>query len=261
MGLWEYMQKRMKELGITVKDLEDKFDIVYATIQRIKSGRGHAIKDGTKQKLALALQCSVGDINNAIYELQNLKPSQGDTEEAPVMETVDKLEQMVEEEYPELGTEGSKAEPATEAAKTTMEIMDKERHRVAHIRPDGTEPVLKLKEKAIKKKAENQQKEKPVLRFIKNDPLPEEKWPEDPPEEKPDKIIREAASVLKESIDEYTYKRVRREAVSEYKQKLKDICLRTYVNVPTVNLSGETPAGLIGRALMEEILKDDTGAE
>jgi hypothetical protein len=31
--------------------------------------------------------------------------------------------------------------------------------------------------------------------------------------------------------------------------------------MPTVNLSGETPAGMIGRALMEELLKDDTGAK
>ena len=49
--------------------------------------------------------------------------------------------------------------------------------------------------------------------------------------------------------------------MAEYKRKLKDICLKTYIDLPTLNLSGETPAGMIGRALMQELLKEDAGAE
>ena len=44
-------------------------------------------------------------------------------------------------------------------------------------------------------------------------------------------------------------------------EKLKSICLRTHANMPALNLTDETPAGMIGRALMAELAKEDAEAE
>ena len=262
MGLWDFIQKRMEELGITQYDLEAEYGIAYATLQRIKAGK--PIKEGTKQKLALALKCSIGDINAAIagtpaepdgHEMDLLAEESG---EPSVMDTVDKLERMVKEEYPELA---EKPEPKRNEL-TATDVNWKVRQA------QEAEPVIKLTDKAIKRKKEKQAEKQQItevkLRFTKNDPPPKEKWPEDPPEEQktvpPDYLDARlyAAAALP---DVFGIEKARQEAVTEYKQKLKDICLRTYVGMPTVNLSGETPAGMIGRALMEELLKDDTGAK
>ena len=96
--LWEFVEKRMKELGMTRYDLETENDIAYATVQRLKAGSTN-IKDSTKQKLALALKCSVGDINNAIYNQVASAPEAAG--EPSVMETVDKLEKIIRKEHPD----------------------------------------------------------------------------------------------------------------------------------------------------------------
>lgn len=219
MGLWAFIQKRMEELGITQYDLETEFGIAYATLQRIKAGK--PIKEGTKQKLALALKCSQGDINDVIYGFQNLKEDTSEKEEPSVMETMDKLEQMVKTEHPYLAAPAEK---------------------------------------------EEKPKRKAAVRVIRNDP-PKEKWPQDPPEEQKnqqpernDYLDARIYAASQQWSDLFGLEKTRREAVMEYKQKLKDICLKTYIDLPVLNVSGETPAGMIGRALMEELLKDDTGA-
>ena len=75
--LWDFIEKRMHELGLTRYDLEMDYDIPYATMQRAKAGSTN-FKEATKQKFALALQCSVGDINAAISgsapELTKIEP-------------------------------------------------------------------------------------------------------------------------------------------------------------------------------------------
>ena len=102
MALWNFVQKRMQMLGLTFRQIEDEFEIAYATMQRIRQNK--PIKDSTKQKLALALSCSMGDINAAIANSDGPEPEDKNNKEseAPVMEAVNKLEQMVETEYPEV---------------------------------------------------------------------------------------------------------------------------------------------------------------
>ena len=77
--LWDFIEKRMHELGLTRYDLEMDYDIPYATMQRAKAG-STSFKEATKQKFALALQCSVGDINAAISgsapELPKMEPDE-----------------------------------------------------------------------------------------------------------------------------------------------------------------------------------------
>ena len=206
--LWEFIQARSAALGIKSDQLADDFDIAPITMYRIKQCR--PIREETKQKLARALKCCIGDINAAYA---GTMPVIKDGEPS-VMKTVGKLEQMIEEDYPELST--------TKAKKT---------------------------------------KQKTPLRAIKSDPPPNEKWPEDPPEEQPSQTPELPMTILPDSVYQKQLEAARQEGAAEYRQKLKDICLRALVKVPILNVSGETPIGMAGRAVMEELLKDDTEAE
>ncbi len=170
--LWDFIEKRMHELGMTSYDLETEHEIAYATVQRLKAGSTN-IKDSTKQKLALALRCTTGDINAAIAgkfaepDGHEIEIRSKNNREPSVMETVDKLEQMLKTEHP----------------------------------------------------------------------------------------------YLQDSEYDKQLKAARCEGAEEYRQKLKDIGLKALVSIPILNVSGETPFGMVGRAIMEELLKDDTGVE
>ena len=202
--LWDFIEKRMHELGLTRYDLEMDYDIPYATMQRAKAGSTN-FKEATKQKFALALQCSVGDINAAIS---------GSAPELPKMDPDVIIGNMISDKI----TEAIEKAGAPEAPKN--------------------EPIKKERQK--------------------------ERWPEDPPEEKktpPPDYVDAAIYSATQPPDVFGIKRARREAVAEYKQKLKDICIAAYLDVPKLNVTGETATGYIGRALMKELLKDDTEAE
>lgn len=63
--LCEFIEKKCEEAGFFMSQLSDKADISPSVIQTIKNGRTR-IKPATKQKLAQALGCSIGDIQDAI---------------------------------------------------------------------------------------------------------------------------------------------------------------------------------------------------
>ena len=211
--LWDFVRKRMNELGLSQSDLEVEHDIPYATMQRIKAGSTN-FKEVTKQKLALALKCSIGDINSAIYDIQNIKPDREEGED--LSDKANESEQPAKEETPE--------------------------------------PALKLKDKAVKRKEEKQQTVKTKPRIIKDDPPPKEKWPVDPPEETPGR--KDEVMFTEREVDEICKKRL-----NEYKQKLKDLCLKTFAGIPQLNVTGETPLGLVGRVIMKELTKEDDGGQ
>ena len=96
MTLYDFINNRLAELGVKRSDLIDKFDLDWSTLSNI--GRGKMIRESTKQKLAHALKCSIGDINARLAESA---PKKAAKKEPSVMATVDKLEQMVKEEHPE----------------------------------------------------------------------------------------------------------------------------------------------------------------
>ena len=205
--LWDFIEKRMHELGLTRYDLEMDYDIPYATMQRAKAGSTN-FKEATKQKFALALQCSVGDINAAIS---------GSAPELPKTEPDD----------PDVIVGNMICDKITEAIE-----------KAGALEAPKNEPIKKERQK--------------------------ERWPEDPPEEKktpPPDYVDAAINSITQPPDVFGIKRARREAVAEYKQKLKDICIAAYLDVPKLNITGETATGYIGRALMKELLKDDTEAE
>ena len=205
--LWDFIEKRMHELGLTRYDLEMDYDIPYATMQRAKAGSTN-FKEATKQKFALALQCSVGDINAAIS---------GSAPELPKMEP---------------------DEPDAEIGSVNLSGITEAAGKAGALDDPKSEPVKKERQK--------------------------ERWPEDPPEEKktqPPDYVDAMLYAQTAPSNICGIKRARQEAVAEYKQKLKDICIAAYLDVPKLNITGETAAGYIGKALMKELLKDDTEAE
>ena len=63
--LFEFIEKKCEEAGFFVSQLADKANLSESVIQAIRGGRTQ-LKPGTKQKLAAALKCSIGDIQDAI---------------------------------------------------------------------------------------------------------------------------------------------------------------------------------------------------
>lgn len=147
MALWDYMQKRMQELGLTAYKLQKDYDVPWSTIQRIKAGK--PITTPSKQKLALALSCSMGDINAAIVQAKAPEENEtGRESEDSVMAAVDELEKMVKEDFPDDAPakpklHKSKAkkvaiinDAAPEAAESN-EVVDSSRSKVNGENPDG----------------------------------------------------------------------------------------------------------------------------
>ena len=101
MQLSDFIKKRLAELGKNRSWLINSGDLDWSTLSNID--KGMTIRKVTQEKLARALQCSMGDIQQCLMEqnplkdvvvskkaLAKMKPS--------VMETVDKLEAMIKEE-------------------------------------------------------------------------------------------------------------------------------------------------------------------
>lgn len=227
--LWDFVRKRMNELGLSQSDLEVDHDIPYATMQRIKAGSTN-FKEVTKQKLALALQCTIGDINAAISgQVSTEKP----------------------EELPDITDKPKEPPDVIPRIEIAGKIVNNP--PVRHATHINEQAAKKLGPQKAKKTDPPQKKARQ-----------KERWPEDPPEEKktpPPDYVDAAIYSATEPSDVFGIKRARREAVAEYKQKLKDICIAAYLDVPKLNITGETVTGYIGRALMKELLKDDTEAE
>ena len=71
MTLYEFMMKRLEELGMKKADLVNKYDLEWSTLGKI--AHGHGIRPATQQKLALALQCSQGEIQACMAQQNPLK--------------------------------------------------------------------------------------------------------------------------------------------------------------------------------------------
>ena len=71
MTLSEFIKKRLQELGKNRSWLVNFGDIEWQTLSNIDKGRG--ISKATQEKLAKALECSQGDIQNCLAEQNPLK--------------------------------------------------------------------------------------------------------------------------------------------------------------------------------------------
>ena len=113
MTLNDFINKRLKELGMKRTDLVNKFDIEWSTLTTIR--RGKFIRKVTQERLAKALQCSQGDIQACMAEAPTPLRAEAEKPEGnagigitakykkkkTVMETVDKLEEIMKKEHPE----------------------------------------------------------------------------------------------------------------------------------------------------------------
>lgn len=103
-NLNEFVNRRMAELGLGYKDISNA-GIGAQTMVNIRNGVPFQMRDVTKEKFAKLLKCSIGDINAALSVTGQLTPFNEEvTKEKPqpsVMETVDRLDQLVKEQYPE----------------------------------------------------------------------------------------------------------------------------------------------------------------
>lgn len=63
--LYKFLKKKCEEKGFVYGRLEDMADLSHSVVQAIRNGRTQ-LKPATKQKLAQALGCSIGDIQDAI---------------------------------------------------------------------------------------------------------------------------------------------------------------------------------------------------
>ena len=133
MSLYKFIEKKLPEVGLTMKQLAENEGINYTTINRIKAGG--TILDGTKQKLAKGLKCSIGDINAAIAQLDD-GPA---PEKVPFKWHEDKkvdTDIVVPDEIPRPGLTKIPADVNVEMYKTHLREMLVE--RLAEIRMDAS---------------------------------------------------------------------------------------------------------------------------
>ena len=223
--LKEFMNRRMAELGLGYKALTNA-GIGGQTMHNINHCIPFRMTEGTKSKLATVLQCSIGDINAALAVTAQTTPFGEEVTKVPVkkqeipsvMKTVDKLEQMVEEDYPELFTE----ESGTNEEKNEP-IPDK-----TDIKPDKSEPASSKT-------------------GVKADDF---EWQQEQPKPKRKKIVSKG---LKEP--EPTAEKPTSGTVEEYRQRLKDMCLQLLSEADPFDADSTALFALIGQKLLKELMK------
>lgn len=109
--LWEFINEKSKALGMTQGQLEDASGVSHMVLTAIKNGRTN-IKAATKQRLALALKCSTGDIEDVIRRSDQVL---ADGEKLEKNKT-DNLEEMMQEK-PYVTPEPEEAYDLTEEEK------------------------------------------------------------------------------------------------------------------------------------------------
>ena len=173
MKLSEFINKRLKELGMKRSDLINKHDLVWSTLSTID--RGGSIGNVTIEKLALALQCNRGDIQACLAEQNPLQKAVVSKKSLAKQKVIDNTEDF------------------ERAANTIKKVMEEEPFVTPESEPEEEVDVM----------------------------FPPE------PEEKPE------------------------ETVAEFKARMKDICLRLFVEEEY----SDNARLCIADRLLEELLK------
>ena len=200
-NLYEFINQRCITLGIGWRALSDA-GIGGQTIQNIRNGIPIRIAEITKQKLARALQCSIGDINAVLSQTPQDTPFGERVSKRPepsVMETVDKLEELVKAEYPEAvetATNPEDSETKVEETGTAPEENATNPEETDDQNGNGFDWVQEKPKRKRKKTAATDIEEPP----------------------KKVKIIK--AAISENHTDPMT--------AEEYRQQLKDMCLKNF---------------------------------
>lgn len=81
MSLWKFIENKLAEMGKDERWLEDECGFTGYMLPRIRSGG--TIQNATKQKLAKAFKCSIGDINAAIAQIDKPKAEADEPKKVP----------------------------------------------------------------------------------------------------------------------------------------------------------------------------------
>ena len=233
--LSEFMNRRMAELGLGYKALTNA-GIGGQTLQNIRNGAPFRMAEVTKEKLAKALQCTIGDINAALSRTTQTTPF-GEKitkvpvkkEELSVMETVEKLtetlraENILSEENPQKMDEtvikSDESEPISDKTGTKLEETGTNTAE-AELNPDGFE-------------------------WHQGKPAAEQTKP------KRKKIVSKGLKENKPAVDV-----PKTQTVEEYRQQLRDMCLKQFVRSVSVdaarlNIAKELLKDLLGEEALE----------
>lgn len=230
----EFINRRMAELGLKSKVLTDA-GIGAWTFKKIRE-KPYALSESDFQKIAYALQCSIGDLKarvpasvrkDAGHEMDLLAKENG----APsVMETVAKLEAMVEEEYPELGSSADNVHVSEENAQNSNENVQKPEQNVQDQEENAQEPAEPITGTLDFNCIENAKPKRKTKKINQTD------------------IIAPRVQVIKSVADE-----VKAITVEEYRQQLKDMCLQQFL-IYGRPAQVETVYAAIGEKLVKELL-------
>ena len=220
----EFLNRRMAELGLKSKVLTDA-GIGAWTFKKIRE-KPAALSESDFQKIAYALQCSIGDLKaclpasvrkDAGHETGLLAKENG---EPSVMETVAKLEQMVEEEYPELGSSAD-----------NVQVSEKDAQIAEENAQEPVENVQDYEENAQETKEPKAKPTKPKTKKMNRTD-----------------IIMPKVQIIKSATAE-----VKAITVEAYRQQLKDMCLHEVLAAGS-SVRIETAYINIGEKLVKELL-------
>lgn len=225
----DFINRRMKTLQIGYKGMTNA-GVGAWTFKKIREDPTR-LSEAEFQKIAYALRCSIGDLKaclpNSIrkgtgHDMDLLAKEIG---EPSVMKTVAKLEQMVEQEYPELRDAADYGTDPQNSGTVPEEIVEKsfENETISDDTPnDPVEPVTKALDFNCIENAKPKRKTKKIVQTDIKDTKP------DAGEPKP-------------------------QTVDEYKQQLKDMCLRKFLLYRN-NARVDTALTAIGQALVKELV-------
>lgn len=225
----DFINRRMKTLQIGYKGMTNA-GVGAWTFKKIREDPTR-LSEAEFQKIAYALRCSIGDLKaclpNSIrkgtgHDMDLLAKEIG---EPSVMKTVAKLEQMVEQEYPELRDAADYGTDPQNSGTVPEEIVEKsfENETISDDTPnDPAEPVTKALDFNCIENAKPKRKTKKIVQTDIKDTKP------DAGEPKP-------------------------QTVDEYKQQLKDMCLRKFLLYRN-NARVDTALTAIGQALVKELV-------
>ncbi|MBQ9256344.1 MAG: hypothetical protein IJ181_04390 [Acidaminococcaceae bacterium] len=230
--LSEFMNRRMAELGLGYSALTNA-GIGGQTQHNIKNGVHFRMAEVTKEKLAKVLQCTIGDINAALSRTTQTTPFGEEItkvpvkkEEPSVMKTVEKLAETLKKEnllseenlqkMDETVIKSDESEPITDKTDTKLEETGTNTAE-AKLNPDGFE-------------------------WHQGKPAEEQTKP------KRKKIVSKGLKENQPAVDA-----PKTQTVEEYRQQLRDMCLKQFVRSVSVDAARLNIA--------KELLKDLLGEE
>lgn len=223
----DFINRRMAELGIGYKALTNA-GIGAQTMVNIRKGKVTGLQLVTRQKLAEALRCSMGDIQAAIANTVQVTPFGEEVQKVPVKKEAGSTMKAVEKLADTLQEQGLLSEENQQKAEESESVPDK-----TDTKPDKSESIL----------------DKTDTKTDECESVP--RLPEMPkqPKLKRKKIVPKGLTEAEPAAET-----TNTQTVEEYRQQLKDMCLKEFARF---GRAGTMEAAYV--AIARELLKDLLG--